>query len=313
MKRPSRRRARRATRGLTFQEVIFRLSRFWAGHGCVVQQPYDLEVGAGTMHPETFFRVLGPEPYSVAYVQPSRRPADGRYGENPNRLYKHIQFQVILKPAPARVQNIYLESLGALGIPLRQHDIRFDEDNWEAPTLGAWGIGWQVLLDGIEITQFTYFQQCGGFDLNPVSVELTYGLERIAAFLQGSSNVYDLSWNGWVRYGQLRLEEERQFSVYSFDLADISTCRQLFELQEAEARGLLDAYPTDRPREAKRRYPVLAIYDLCLKLSHLFNVLDARGAISTTERAALIGRIRALSCQTAALYLDQKQTDGAES
>lgn len=313
MKRPSRKRAKRPTRGLTFQELIFHLSQFWAGHGCVVQQPYDLEVGAGTMHPETFFRVLGPEPYSVAYVQPSRRPTDGRYGENPNRLYKHIQFQVILKPAPARVQDIYLESLQALGIPLRRHDIRFEEDNWEAPTLGAWGIGWQVLLDGIEITQFTYFQQCGGFDLDPVSVELTYGLERIAAFLQGSSNVFDLSWNNRLRYGQLRLEEERQFSAYSFDLADILTCRQLFELQEAEARRLLDAYPSEGPRETKQRFPVLAIYDLCLKLSHLFNVLDARGAISTTERAALIGRIRALSCRTAALYLDQKQTDGAES
>jgi len=293
--------------------VIFQLSRFWAGHGCVVQQPYDLEVGAGTMHPETFFRVLGPEPYSVAYVQPSRRPTDGRYGENPNRLYKHIQFQVILKPAPSRVQNIYLESLQALGIPLRRHDVRFEEDNWEAPTLGAWGVGWQVLLDGIEITQFTYFQQCGGFDLEPVSVELTYGLERIGAFLQGSSNVYDLSWNDRVRYGQLRLEEERQFSVYSFDLADIPTCRQLFELQEAEARRLLDAYPSDGSAETKQRFPVLAVYDLCLKLSHLFNVLDARGAISTTERAALIGRIRALSCRTAALYLDQKRGEGAES
>jgi glycyl-tRNA synthetase alpha chain len=306
MKKPRRRRSKQPGRGLTFQEVIFSLSRFWAQHGCVVQQPYDLEVGAGTMHPETFLRVLGPEPYRVAYVQPSRRPTDGRYGENPNRLYKHIQFQVILKPAPARVQDIYLESLEALGITLRQHDIRFDEDNWEAPTLGAWGVGWQVLLDGIEVTQFTYFQQCGGFDLDPVSVELTYGLERIAAFLQKSASVFDLAWNEHMRYGQLRLEEEKQFSAYSFDLADISTCRQLFELQEAEARRLLDAYPGDGAREAKQRFPLLAVYDFCLKLSHLFNILDARGAISTTERAALIGRIRALACRTAGLYLDQK-------
>jgi len=313
MKKPSRKRAGQPRRGLTFQEVIFSLSRFWAEQGCVIQQPYDLEVGAGTMHPETFLRVLGPEPYRVAYVQPSRRPTDGRYGENPNRLYKHIQFQVILKPAPARIQDIYFESLEALGISLRRHDIRFEEDNWEAPTLGAWGIGWQVLLDGIEITQFTYFQQCGGLDLDPVSVELTYGLERITAFLQGSSNVFDLAWNEQARYGQLRLEEERQFSVYSFDLADIPTCRQLFELQEAEARRLLDAYPSNGAQEEKQRFPVLAVYDLCLKLSHLFNVLDARGAISTTERAALIGRIRALACRTAGLYLDQKYGKEAAS
>lgn len=311
MKKP--RPGKRAPRpgGLTFQEVIFSLSRYWAGQGCVIQQPYDLEVGAGTMHPETFFRVLGPEPYNVAYVQPSRRPADGRYGENPNRLYKHIQFQVILKPAPARVQDIYLASLEALGIKLRQHDIRFEEDNWEAPTLGAWGIGWQVLLDGLEITQFTYFQQCGGFDLNPASVELTYGLERIAAFLQGSANVFELAWNDGLRYGQLRQEEERQFSVYSFELADIATCRKLFELQEQEAGRLLAGYPRKGELAARQRYPILAAYDLCLKLSHLFNVLDARGAVSTTERAALIGRIRSLACQAAELYLDQRLGPGA--
>jgi glycyl-tRNA synthetase alpha chain len=306
MKKSRKKRAQPRPRGLSFQEVIFRLSRFWADRGCVIQQPYDLEVGAGTMHPATFFRVLGPKPYSVAYVQPSRRPADGRYGENPNRLYKHMQFQVILKPAPARVQETYLESLEALGITLRHHDIRFDEDNWEAPTLGAWGMGWQVLLDGIEITQFTYFQQCGGMDLDPVSVELTYGLERIAAFLQSSTDVFTLAWNQAVRYGDLRLEEERQFSTYSFDLADIPTCRQLFELQEAEARRLLAAYPADGEPQARERFPVLAVYDLCLKLSHLFNILDARGAISTTERAALIGRIRSLSCETARLYQQQK-------
>ena len=291
---------------LSFQEMVLALTAFWARQGCVIQQPYDLEVGAGTMHPETFFRVLGPEPYRVAYVQPSRRPADGRYGDNPNRLYKHLQLQVILKPAPADVQEVYLKSLEAIGIERRRHDIRFEEDNWEAPTLGAWGIGWQVLLDGLEITQFTYFQQCGGFDLNPVSVELTYGLERIAAFLQGVGNVFDLAWNDSLRYGDLRLAEERQFSTYSFDLADIGAHRKLFELTEQEARRLLESYPKDGAAEARRRFPVLAAYDLCLKCSHLFNVLDARGAVSTTERAALIGRIRELACRAAALYLDQK-------
>ncbi len=305
MKKRSRKKtANRA--GLTFQEAVFRLSRFWAGQGCIIQQPYDIEVGAGTMHPETFLRVLGPEPYRVAYVQPSRRPADGRYGENPNRLYKHLQLQVILKPAPADVQNVYLQSLQALGIRLRRHDIKFEEDNWEAPTLGAWGIGWQVLLDGIEITQFTYFQQCGGFDLDPVSVELTCGLERIVAFLQRRTNVFELAWNETTSYGELRLEEERQQSAYGFDYADIPTCRKLFELQEAEAQRLLASYPPDGDPTARQRFPVMAAYDLCLKLSHLFNVMEARGAISTTERASLIGRIRTLACRTAGLYLDQK-------
>ena len=298
--------AARRPAGLSFQEVVFALSRFWASQGCVIQQPYDLELGAGTMHPETFFRVLGPEPYRVAYVQPSRRPADGRYGENPNRLYKHIQFQVILKPAPADVQETYLASLEALGIDRRRHDIRFEEDNWEAPTLGAWGIGWQVLLDGLEITQFTYFQQCGGLDLDPVSVELTYGLERIAAFLQGVPNVFDLAWNEERRYGELRLEEERQASAYGFEWADADACRRLFELSDQEARRLLEAYPKDASPEARQRFPLLAAYDFCLKCSHLFNLLDARGAISTTERAALIGRIRGLTCRAAALYLHQK-------
>src|SRR5574342_231373 len=229
----------------SFQDVILGLTRFWAEQDCVIQQPFDIEVGAGTMHPETFFRVLGPEPYRVAYVQPSRRPADGRYGENPNRLYKHAQLQVILKPGPADVQDVYLQSLEALGIQLRHHDIRFYEDNWEAPTLGAWGIGWEVRLDGLEITQFTYFQQCGGFDLNPVSVELTYGLERIAAFLQRTASVYELNWGGGKTYGDLRLEEERQLSAYSFDLADTSICRKIFELHEQEAQHLLQSYPKD--------------------------------------------------------------------
>ncbi|MFQ5927019.1 MAG: glycine--tRNA ligase subunit alpha [Terriglobia bacterium] len=307
---PRHRRAprRRAPRGLTFQELIFALQRFWAEQDCIIQQPYDIEVGAGTMHPETFFRVLGPEPYRVAYVQPSRRPADGRYGENPNRLYKHIQFQVILKPAPATVQNLFLASLEALGINLREHDLRFEEDNWEAPTLGAWGIGWQVVLDGLEITQFTYFQQCGGFDLDPVSVELTYGLERIAAFLQAHGNVFEVAWTQGVTYGDIRLGEERQFSAYSFDWADVETCRRLFELQEREAQRLLDAFPQQTNSLAKTRAPVLAAYDLCLKCSHLFNLLDSRGAISTTERAALLARVRSLACRTARLYLEQRQT-----
>ncbi len=294
--------------GLTFQELVFTLSRFWAEQGCIIQQPYDLEVGAGTMHPETFLRVLGPEPYSVAYVQPSRRPADGRYGENPNRLYKHTQFQVVLKPAPDAVQDLYLASLEAIGIKLRRHDIRFEEDNWEAPTLGAWGVGWQVLLDGLEITQFTYFQQCGGLDLGVVPVELTYGLERIAAFLQHSPSAYELAWNQKVSYGQVRWEEEVQFSAYSFDWASIDTYRKLLELQEQEAHRILESYPREGQPDQKHRHPILAAYDLCLKCSHLFNLLDARGAISTTERAALIGRVRALACRTAECYLDQKQT-----
>ncbi|MFQ5695987.1 MAG: glycine--tRNA ligase subunit alpha, partial [Terriglobia bacterium] len=226
-----------------------------------------------------------------------------------HRLYNHTQFQVILKPAPATAQQTYLASLEALGIRLRQHDIRFDEDNWEAPTLGAWGIGWQVLLDGLEITQFTYFQQCAGMDLNPVSVELTYGLERIAAFLQGTRNVYDLRWGPGATYGSLRLAEERQFSAYSFQRADTEVTRRLFELQEQEALRLLDAYARKATAEERLRFPVLAAYDLCLKCSHLFNVLDARGAVSTTERAALIGRMRALACRSAELYLDQRAAE----
>jgi glycyl-tRNA synthetase alpha chain len=289
---------------LSFQRLLFRLLEFWAGRGCVIQQPYDIEVGAGTMHPETFLRVLGPAHYRVAYAQPSRRPSDGRYGENPNRLYKHTQLQVILKPAPADIQNLYLQSLAAIGVNLKEHDIRFEEDNWESPTLGAWGIGWQVLLDGLEITQFTYFQQCGGLDLDPISVELTYGLERIAAFLQGVENVYDLRWSEDRTYGQVRLAEEQQFSAYSFEYADPARTRQLFDVHEAEALAILSGY--DQADEAARkRYPVLAAYDLCLKCSHLFNLLDSRGVISVTERAALIGRVRQIACRVAALYVQQ--------
>jgi glycyl-tRNA synthetase alpha chain len=292
--------------GLTFQDLILKLSHFWVKQGCVLQQPYDVEVGAGTMHPETFLRVLGPQPYRVAYVQPSRRPADGRYGENPNRLYKHAQLQVILKPSPVDVQDIYLKSLGALGVDLKEHDIRFEEDNWESPTLGAWGIGWQVLLDGLEITQFTYFQQSGGIDLDPISVELTYGLERIGAFLQGVESVYDMRWSADRTYGDIRLAEEQQFSEYSFDRSDAAAIRSEFDLHEKQAKELLDGWAAlGVEAQGRVRYPLRAAYDHCLKCSHLFNLLDARGVISTTERAALMARVRAAACKTAAAYLEQ--------
>jgi len=292
--------------GLTFQDMILRLSQFWARQGCVLALPYDLEVGAGTMCPETFLRVLGPEPWRVAYVQPSRRPADGRYGENPHRLFKHTQMQVIVKPPPADIQDVYLQSLQELGIDLRHHDIRFEEDNWEAPTLGAWGIGWQVVLDGLEITQFTYFQQSGGVDLEPISVELTYGLERIAAFLQNTGDVFDVRWNDKVTYGELRRAEELEISVYDFEAASPETCRTLFELYEAEASRLLGSYPKGSTESERRRFPLRKIYELCLKCSHLFNILDARGAISVTERVALIARVRKLACEVAAIYLDRQ-------
>ncbi|MGC8793897.1 MAG: glycine--tRNA ligase subunit alpha, partial [Bryobacteraceae bacterium] len=221
---------------LTFQDILMKLKQFWGERGCIVQEPYDVEVGAGTMCPETFLRVLGPQPYRVAYIQPSRRPADGRYAENPNRLYKHWQLQVILKPSPTDIQEQYLESLEAIGIDLRKHDIKFEEDNWESPTLGAWGIGWQVMLDGLEITQFTYFQQCGGLDLDVVPVELTYGMERLAAFLQNKSSVYEIEWAPGVTYGDVRRADELQFSVYNFELADVATLWKLLELHEGECR-----------------------------------------------------------------------------
>jgi glycyl-tRNA synthetase alpha chain len=310
----------------TFQELILRLQTFWAKRGCVLQQPYDVEVGAGTMAPETFLRVLGPNPYKVAYVQPSRRPADGRYGENPNRLFKHMQLQVILKPPPENVQELYLESLGAIGIDLRQHDIKFEEDNWESPTLGAWGIGWQVMLDGLEITQFTYFQQCGGVDLDPISAELTYGLERIAAFLQDVDSIYQIVWarepgiDRVTTYRDVRLAEEVQFSVYNFERADVDSAWKHFELYETECKALIEEYAAlnkktneqDEPPPAdKKRFPLLAAYDLCLKCSHLFNILDARGAISVTERVGVIARVRALAVGIAKAYVDQ-QGGGAE-
>jgi len=304
---------------LTFQELILKLQTFWADYGCVLHQPYDLEVGAGTMAPETFLRVLGPKSYRVAYLQPSRRPADGRYGENPNRLYKHTQLQVILKPPPDDVQELYLSSLESIGIDLRKHDIKFEEDNWESPTLGAWGIGWQVMLDGLEITQFTYFQQCGGIDLDPISAELTYGLERLAAFLQDVDSIYDIVWSRGadgkaVTYGDVRLTEELQLSVYNFEAADVQKAWQHLQMFEAECQALIEGYAAMKKQAADegdsqtlRRYPVLGAFDLCLKCSHLFNILDARGAISVTERVGVIARIRALAVGIAKAYLDQQQ------
>jgi glycyl-tRNA synthetase alpha chain len=294
---------------LTFQELLFNLQTFWAARGCVLQQPYDVEVGAGTMSPETFLRVLGPRPFHVAYAQPSRRPADGRYGENPNRLFKHTQFQVILKPPPERVQEIYLESLAAMGIDLREHDLKFEEDNWEWPAGGAWGVGWQVMLDGLEITQFTYFQQCGGQELDPICAELTYGLERIAAFLQDVDSVYDILWardpltKRAITYGEVRLQEEVQFSTYNFEYADVAKLWEHFRLYEQECQALLALVREDEAtRKERERVPVLAAYDLCLKCSHLFNLLDARGAVSVTERVGIIGRIRNLTVGVARAY-----------
>jgi len=310
----------------TFQELILKLQAFWADYGCVLQQPYDIEVGAGTMAPETFLRVLGPKPYRTAYLQPSRRPADGRYGENPNRLYKHLQLQVILKPPPNDVQELYLRSLQAIGIDLRKHDIKFEEDNWESPTLGAWGNGWQVMLDGLEITQFTYFQQCGGIDLDPISAELTYGLERLAAFLQDVDSIYDIVWTRGadgktVTYGDVRLAEELQFSVYNFEFADVQKAWQHLQLYESECKALIDGYAAVKKKTAEegaaveevRRYPALGAFDLCLKCSHLFNILDARGAISVTERVGVIARIRALAVGVAKAYLDQQQISFREA
>lgn len=276
---------------MLFQELFLQLLSFWSQRDCIIQMPYDVEKGAGTMNPETFFRVLGPEPYSVAYVEPSRRPADGRYGENPNRVQKHYQLQVIVKPSPGDIQNVYLESLERIGIRLHEHDIRFEEDNWESPTLGAWGVGWQVLLDGLEITQFTYFQQAGGIDLQPVSVELTYGLERIAMFLNHAESCFSLPWSSWASYGKIRHRDEVEFSRYNFEEADIDLHFKLFGQFEMEALRLI------------QRGLVLPAYDYCLKCSHTFNVLDARGAVGVSERANLIQRVRNLACQIAKRYL----------
>ena len=296
----------------SYQEILFKLRKYWSDRGTIIQEPYDVEVGAGTMAPETFLRVLGPKPYRVAYVQPSRRPADGRYGENPNRLYKHTQLQVILKPSPDDIIDLYLASLEAIGIDLRKHDIKFEEDNWESPTLGAWGIGWQVMLDGLEITQFTYFQQAGGIDLDLVPAEITYGLERLTAFLQGKESVYEIEWAPGVSYGDVRLADEQQFSVYNFEMADVAALWQLFEIHEREAQRLVDAYRALKDPAAKRRFPVLPTYDQVLKCSHLFNLLDSRGAISVTERVGVIGRVRKLAVGVAHAWNDQQTLEGGE-
>ncbi|GBE03906.1 MAG TPA: glycine--tRNA ligase subunit alpha [Nitrospirae bacterium] len=277
------------------QDLILKLHAFWAREGCVIHQPYDIEVGAGTFNPATFFRVLGPEPWKTAYVEPSRRPTDGRYGENPNRLQHYYQYQVILKPSPPNTQELYLKSLEEININLLEHDIRFVEDDWESPTLGAWGLGWEVWLDGMEVTQFTYFQQVGGIELKPVSVELTYGIERIAMYLQEVDNVYDLKWNDNITYGDIHHETEIQFSKYNFDMADTDLLFSLFEKYEKEALSMI------------KQGLVLPAYDYCLKCSHSFNLLDARGAISVTERTAYIAKVRNLSRKCALGYMKLRE------
>ena len=283
---------------MNFQELILALQNYWADHGCIIQQPYDTEKGAGTFHPATFLRALGPEPWNVAYVEPSRRPTDGRYGENPNRLQHYYQFQVILKPSPMNIQELYLDSLKSFGIDPARHDIRFVEDDWESPTLGAWGLGWEVWLDGMEITQFTYFQQCGGIDLKPIPGELTYGIERIAMYIQGVDNVYDLDWGGGIKYGDVHHQTEVEFSTYNFEEADTGMMLQLFDMFEKECMRLAD------------KALVFPAYDYVLKCSHAFNMLDARGAISVTERAHYIGRVRNLSKLCAEAYVAQREKMG---
>ena len=283
---------------MKFQEVILALQEFWSGQGCILAQPYDVEKGAGTMSPWTFLRVLGPEPWNVAYVEPSRRPADGRYGDNPNRLYQHHQFQVIMKPSPDNIQELYLESLARLGIRAEEHDIRFVEDNWESPTLGAWGLGWEVWLDGMEITQFTYFQQVGSHDVKPVSVEITYGLERLAMYIQGVENAYDIAWTDDVTYGDVFHQNEFEQSTYAFDLSDEALLFDLFDKYEAEAVRVIGAGH------------VHPAHDYVLKCSHTFNLLDARGAISVSQRTAFIGRVRKLARLCAEAYLAQREALG---
>jgi glycyl-tRNA synthetase alpha chain len=283
---------------MTFQELLMTLQRFWADRGCVIQQPYDIEVGAGTFNPATLLRVLGPEPWNVAYVEPSRRPTDGRYGENPNRLQHYYQYQVILKPSPKNIQELYLDSLRALGLDPLDHDIRFVEDDWESPTLGAWGLGWEVWLDGMEITQFTYFQQAGSIDLHPVSVELTYGPERIAMYIQKVASVYDLEWTKGVKYGDVHHRGEVEHSIYNFEQADVDMLFRLFDMYEAEALRIIGLNL------------VLPAYDYCLKCSHTFNLLNARGAISVAERSSLIGRVRQLARLCAEGYLKQREEMG---
>lgn len=281
------------------QDLIFELQKFWAEAGCVIQQPYDMEVGAGTFHPATFLRALGPEPWNAAYVQPSRRPTDGRYGENPNRLQHYYQFQVVMKPSPKDIQSIYLKSLERIGLDPSLHDVRFVEDDWESPTLGAWGLGWEVWVDGMEITQFTYFQQCGGIDLYPITCEITYGIERIAMYLQDVDSVFEIRWNKDVLYGEIFQEPEREYSIFNFEESDPEILRRLFDTYESEGLRLL--------KEKGLIYPG---YDFCLKCSHIFNLLDARGAISVTERANYIARVRNLARITAELYLKKREELG---
>ena len=283
---------------MTLQDIVASLEGFWSGQGCLIMRPYDIEVGAGTMSPATFLRALGPEPWKVAYVQPSRRPADGRYGENPNRLFQHHQYQVILKPSPDDVQDIYIESLRSIGIDPARHDIRFVEDNWESPTLGAWGTGWEVWLDGMEITQFTYFQQVGGIDVRPVSAEITYGLERIAMYIQDVDNVYDLMLSRDVKYGEVYRQFEFENSKYGFELADVPTLNALYAAYEAEAGRALDAGL------------VLPAYDYVLKCSHVFNLLDARGTLGVAERTSMMGKIRALARRCAEKFIESREKLG---
>ena len=283
---------------MQFQDIFFRLERFWSDKGCVIQQPYDIEVGAGTMHPATSLRVLGPEPWRVAYVEPSRRPTDGRYGQNPNRLQHYYQYQVIIKPAPDNIIDLYIGSLISLGIDPSEHDIRFVEDDWESPTIGAWGLGWEVWLDGMEITQFTYFQQLGGVDMELVPAEITYGIERIAMYVQKVENVYDLNWVGKISYGDVHLSGEIENSHYNFEIADIKMLLQMFSLYEAEANRILDAGF------------IQPAYDYVLKCSHTFNLLDARNAISVTERTGYIGRIRALACRCCEAWTGKRGSMG---
>jgi len=281
-----------------FQDIIMELNKFWAEQGCVIQQPYDMEVGAGTFHPATLLRALGPEPWKAAYVQPSRRPTDGRYGENPNRLQHYYQYQVVIKPSPLQIQDMYLESLKRFGLNLLEHDIRFVEDDWESPTLGAWGLGWEVWLDGMEITQFTYFQQAGSIDLQPITVEITYGLERIAMYLQKVENVYHLAWNGKVSYGEIFHQAEVEFSTFNFEEANVEALIGFFDTYESEAHKLVE------------KGLILPAYDYCLKCSHTFNLLDARKAISVAERTRYIGRIRNIARKVAVQYTEQRQEMG---
>ena len=283
---------------MTFQNLILSLQNYWAEQGCIIQQPYDIEKGAGTFNPATFLRALGPEPWNVAYVEPSRRPTDGRYGENPNRLQHYYQFQVLLKPSPQNIQDLYLDSLKSFGIDPLAHDIRFVEDDWESPTLGAWGLGWEVWLDGMEITQFTYFQQCGGIELSPIPGEITYGIERIAMYLQGVDNVYDLEWVNGIKYGDIHHQTEVEFSHYNFEEADTDMLFQLFDMYEKESIQLV------------KKDLVFPAYDFVLKCSHAFNLLDARSAISVTERAGYIGRVRNMSKLCAVGYVAQREKLG---